>query len=267
MCGKDVYIKMVEQYLKHSREILSSESSTFKFGSKGSGLVSLFGYQNEYDLRDGFPLLTTKKMFTRGIIHELLWFFKGDTNIKYLEDNNVSIWRGNSFEHNLPGMIKEGIFPEHIERKEKKYGPEWDKAMEDYGQMIKESDEFDTEFIIARERNPKLFEEWFIHEYTMYHWNSPVKYYDVIHPNYKWASFKTNRIEAINKLNDLKSKWLKPKKENPINKKWFIDLWEMWKSAKKLLWKDGVSDDLISEARKYGSADEFVKWLEKNNSY
>lgn len=61
-------------------------------GRTKEGYYSVFGYQNRYNLREGFPLLTTKKMFTKGITHELLWFLKGDTNVKYLQDNGVKIW-------------------------------------------------------------------------------------------------------------------------------------------------------------------------------
>jgi thymidylate synthase len=58
----------------------------------GTGTISVFGYQMRFDLQEGFPLLTTKKLHMRSITHELLWFLQGNTNIKYLKDNNVSIW-------------------------------------------------------------------------------------------------------------------------------------------------------------------------------
>lgn len=67
-------------------------NGTKKNDRTGTGTISVFGYQMRFDLQEGFPLLTTKKLHLRSILYELLWFLKGDTNIKYLKDNKVSIW-------------------------------------------------------------------------------------------------------------------------------------------------------------------------------
>ena len=77
------YLHLMQHVLEHGHQ---------KTDRTGTGTLSVFGYQMRFDLAQGFPLVTTKKCHLRSIIHELLWFLKGDTNIQYLKDNNVTIW-------------------------------------------------------------------------------------------------------------------------------------------------------------------------------
>ena len=112
----------MKQYLDLCRTIL--EKGTKKGDRTGTGTISYFGYQMRFDLSDGFPLLTTKRVHLKSIIHELLWFIHGDTNIKYLVDNDVRIWN-------------DWPFAEY--QKSNEYQGE---TIEEFAQKIKESDEF-----------------------------------------------------------------------------------------------------------------------------
>ncbi|HHT82764.1 MAG TPA: thymidylate synthase [Acholeplasmataceae bacterium] len=112
----------MKQYLQMCKDIM--ERGEIKEDRTGVGTKGFFGYQARYNLEEGFPLLTTKRVYLRAIIHELLWFISGDTNIKYLVDNNVRIWNE---------------WPYEIFKKSEEYQGE---TMEEFVGKIKESDEF-----------------------------------------------------------------------------------------------------------------------------
>src|SRR5438128_9342722 len=93
----------MQQYLGLVRHIL--DHGTKKTDRTGTGTLSVFGHQLRFDLREGFPLLTTKKLHMRSIIYELLWFLRGDTNIGYLQEHGVRIWNEWSDEQGELGPV------------------------------------------------------------------------------------------------------------------------------------------------------------------
>lgn len=122
----------MRQYLDLLRHIL--ENGVEKKDRTGVGTRSIFGYQMRFDLSEGFPLLTTKKVYMRAIIHELLWFLSGATNIQYLVKNNVRIWNEWAFQ----GYLEEN----NLEDKYPRYSEEWKEKMGEFVERVKVDDEF-----------------------------------------------------------------------------------------------------------------------------
>src|SRR3989339_351982 len=122
----------MKQYLDLLKKIM--DEGVDKSDRTGVGTRSVFGAQARFDLSEGFPLLTTKKMFLKAIIHELIWFVKGDTNIKYLVDNGVRIWNEWPYQKYLEtnGWVEK--YP--------KYTPEWEEKMAGFVENIKNDAQF-----------------------------------------------------------------------------------------------------------------------------
>jgi thymidylate synthase len=114
------------------------ENGVRKHDRTGVGTVATFGYQMRFELNAGFPLLTTKRVYMRGITHELLWFLRGETNIKYLVENDVKIWNEWPFQRYLEANKLTEKFPT--------YSDAWKEEMDRFVERIKTDDAFATEW-------------------------------------------------------------------------------------------------------------------------
>ncbi|MBI5140049.1 MAG: thymidylate synthase [Candidatus Vogelbacteria bacterium] len=122
----------MRQYLDLLQHI--ADRGVVKANRTGIDTRSIFGYQMRVNLADGFPLLTTKKMFLRAIIHELLWFLRGDTNIQYLVKNGVRIWNEWAYEGYLKANNLQGKYP--------RYSDAWKANLSEFVERVKIDDEF-----------------------------------------------------------------------------------------------------------------------------
>ena len=121
------------QYLNLLQDILDNGVEEHSERT-GTGTLKVFGRQLRFDLSEGFPLLTTKKMFIKGITHELLWMLKGDTNIQYLVSNNVNIWNEWAFQPYLEAN--------KLDKKYPKYSDPWREKMKEFITKVAEDDKF-----------------------------------------------------------------------------------------------------------------------------
>ena len=116
----------MEQYLDLLKEI--KDKGVEKGDRTGTGTISIFGHQMKFDLEDGFPLVTTKKVNFDAILHELLWFIQGDTNIKYLVENKVNIWNEWPFQSWLEKTGQD--------KKIEMHSPEWKEKLAEFIAII-----------------------------------------------------------------------------------------------------------------------------------
>lgn len=126
----------MRQYLDLLQDVL--DNGVKKEDRTGTGTISAFGRQVRYNLQDGFPLMTTKKMFTKAVIHELLWLLSGDTNIQYLAKNDVKIWNEWAYQVYLEKNDLTAKLP--------RYSEEWTAELANFVEKVKTDDSFAKEY-------------------------------------------------------------------------------------------------------------------------
>jgi len=126
----------MQQYHQLMQHIL--HQGVLKSNRTGIGTLSIFGYQMRYNLEEGFPLVTTKKVHLKSIVHELIWFLNGDTNIRYLVENGVNIWNEWPFQSYLKKQGKEDELP--------KYSAAWTEELKNFKSRIIEDSDFAKEW-------------------------------------------------------------------------------------------------------------------------
>ncbi len=180
-----------KQYLDLLKLIL--DTGVKKQDRTGTGTLSIFSHEMRFDMRDGFPLLTSKKMFMKGIIHELIWFLRGETNIKYLVDNDVHIWDGDAYKNYV---TKYTFSSNHHDYKDNipSNGP-WSR--EEFVEKIKSDDDFSKKW---GELGPVYGKQW--RKWDKIHRRSTMGS-GLVEPVDSYSVSQMDQIQIL--INDLKS--------------------------------------------------------------
>jgi len=200
--------KLDRDYLNLLQDIL--DNGVEKKDRTGTGILSVFGRQIRHSMKDGFPLLTTKKMFFKGIVVELLWFLRGDTNIKFLVDNGCHIWDGDAYKRYY------NAYPD-AEKSFEYEGSTIDTrrmTKEEFINRIKTDDEFAKKW---GELGPVYGKQW--REWNNLKWEATDKI-DSSHPDRPMLKWKLEGIDQIqNLINDLKT--------NPDSRRLMVNSWNV----------------------------------------
>jgi len=185
------------QYLDLLRDIL--ENGIEKSDRTGTGTISIFGRQIRHKMSEGYPLLTTKKMAFKTMVTELLWFLRGDTNIKYLVDNGCNIWDGDAFKNYIS--------------KTNEYKGNWPDTMEEYIERIKTDDEFAEEWGELGPIYGKQWREWKTESLIKTTLKDPLSGEDTYVEGTKYID------QIQNLINDLKT--------NPDSRRLMVSAWNV----------------------------------------
>ena len=188
-----------KQYLKLLKDIL--DNGVEKQDRTGTGTISVFGRQIRHDMSKGFPLLTTKKMYWKGIVTELLWFLRGDTNIKYLVDNDCHIWDGDAYKN-------------YIEDWRSRKNNEWHLTQEEFINKIKTDDEFAKKWGDLGPIYGKQWRNW-------------TKYDNQLIDKDLFPNVKSSINQITNLINDLKT--------NPDSRRLMVSAWNVGELDKMTL--------------------------------
>ncbi len=206
-----------KQYLEFLENIL--KNGVEKEDRTGTGTISIFGYQMRFNMKEGFPLLTSKKIFTKGVIHELIWFLRGDTNIRYLLENGVHIWDGDAYKNYIKNVTTDtsGNWCKMIHGSDGNVHPE-PYSKEEFIQEILNDDEFCQKW---GELGPVYGAQW-------RHWGGKEKV------TAGWYHGSPSEYKEMNK-NDQITDLINDLKINPDSRRLIVSAWNVEKLSQMTL--------------------------------